>query len=106
MIIVIFLFKNYSVTKHSKLNLLFFYLGILLMYCTGLYLHWRIVAWIAFVGAFFPVLMTAFWTPESPVWLIHKGQDIKALKSLKYFKNSKYVSYFQLHFLQFVYFYF
>jgi len=37
--------------------------------------------------------MTAFWTPESPVWLIHKGQDAKALKSLKYLKNSKYVSY-------------
>ncbi|XP_060862227.1 facilitated trehalose transporter Tret1-2 homolog isoform X3 [Metopolophium dirhodum] len=64
--------------------------GILLMYCTGLYLHWRIVAWIAFVGAFFPVIMTAFWTPESPVWLIHKGQDVKALKSLAYLKNSKY----------------
>lgn len=63
------------------------------MYCTGLYLHWRIVAWIAFVGAFFPVLMTAFWTPESPVWLIHKGQDAKALKSLTYLNNSKYVSY-------------
>ncbi|XP_025197012.1 facilitated trehalose transporter Tret1-2 homolog [Melanaphis sacchari] len=64
--------------------------GILLTYCTGLYLHWRTVAWIAFVGAFFPVLMTSFWTPESPVWLIYKGQDVKALKSLKYFKNSKY----------------
>lgn len=68
------------------------------MYCTGLYLHWRTVAWIAFVGAFFPVLMTTFWTPESPVWLIHKGQDVKALKSLAYLKNSKYVSYFQLYF--------
>lgn len=69
------------------------------MYCTGLYLHWRIVAWIACAGAFFPVLMTAYWTPESPVWLIHKGQDAKALKSLEYFKNSKYVSYFHVFFL-------
>lgn len=64
--------------------------GILLMFCTGLYLHWRIVAWIAFVGALFPILMTALWAPESPIWLIHKGQDVKALKSLKYLKNSKY----------------
>ncbi|KAE9527298.1 hypothetical protein AGLY_012996 [Aphis glycines] len=64
--------------------------GVLSMYCTGLYLHWRVVAWIAFVGAFLPILMTAFWTPESPVWLIHKGQDVKALKSLKYFKSSKH----------------
>ena len=36
--------------------------------------------------------------PESPVWLIHTGQDVKALKSLSYFKNSKYVSYFQVYF--------
>lgn len=72
------------------------------MYCTGLFLHWRIVAWIAFVGAFFPVLMTAFWTPESPLWLVQKGQDAKALKSLKYFNNSKYVSHFKyIYFLFF-----
>lgn len=64
------------------------------MYSTGLYLHWRIVAWIAFVGAVLPVFMTLFWTPESPLWLIYKDQDTKALKSLKYFyQNSKYVSF-------------
>lgn len=68
-------------------------LGILLMYCTGIYLHWRTVAWIAFIGAILPVFMTAFWTPESPLWLIYKEQDDKALKSLKYFKNTKYVSF-------------
>lgn len=68
-------------------------LGILLMYCTGIYLHWRTVAWIAFIGAILPVFMTAFWTPESPLWLIYKEQDDKAFKSLKYFKNTKYVSF-------------
>lgn len=75
------------------------------MYGAGLYLHWRVVAWIAFVGAFLPVLMTAFWTPESPVWLIHKGQDVKALKSLKYFKSSIHVSYFQVYFVWYIYIY-
>lgn len=62
------------------------------MYAAGLYLHWRLVALIAFIGAVIPVLMTALWTPESPLWLIYKGLDDKALKSLKYLKNSKYVS--------------
>lgn len=76
------------------------------MYGAGLYLHWRVVAWIAFVGAFLPVLMTAFWTPESPVWLIHKGQDVKALKSLKYFKSSIHVSYFQVYFVYIYIFFF
>jgi len=61
------------------------------MYSAGLYLHWRYVAMIAFVGVVLPVIMTIFWTPESPLWLIHKGQDAKAFKSLKYLKNSKYV---------------
>lgn len=70
----------------------FLFLGILLIYSTGLYLHWRIVAWIAFIGAILPVFMTAFWTPESPLWLIYKGQDNKALKSLKYLKSSNDVS--------------
>lgn len=65
------------------------------MYATGLYFDWRLVALIAFIGAILPVLMTAVWTPESPVWLIYKGQDDKALKSLKYLKNSKYVSFFK-----------
>lgn len=63
-----------------------------MVYCTGLYLHWRIVAGIALISAIIPVFLTAFWTPESPLWLILKGQDDKALKSLKYLKNSKYVS--------------
>jgi len=62
------------------------------MYCTGLFLHWRIVAWVSFIGAVLPVFMTMFWTPESPLWLIYKGQDSKALNSLRYLKNSKYVS--------------
>lgn len=64
------------------------------MYATGLYLHWRSVAWIAFIGSILPVFMTAFLTPESPLWLIYRGQDDKAIKSLKYFKNSKFVSFF------------
>lgn len=38
-----------------------------------------------------PVFMTAFWTPESPLWLIHNGRDNKALESLKYLKNYKHV---------------
>jgi len=59
----------------------------LLIYCSGLYLHWRIVAWISFIGAILPIFMTMFWTPESPLWLIYKGQDDKALKSLKYLKD-------------------
>lgn len=75
------------------LCLLLLFLGILLMYSTGLYLHWRSVAWIAFIGAILPVFMTFFWTPESPLWLIYRGQDDKAIKSLKYFKNSKFVSF-------------
>lgn len=69
------------------------FLGILLMYGTGLFFHWRVVAWISFIGAILPVFMTSIWTPESPLWLIYKGQDAKALKSLKYLKNSKYVSF-------------
>ncbi|VVC36225.1 Hypothetical protein CINCED_3A014919 [Cinara cedri] len=64
--------------------------GILLMYATGLFFHWRVVAWISFIGAILPIFMTAIWTPESPLWLIYKGQDAKALKSLKFLKNSKY----------------
>lgn len=66
------------------------------MYITGLFLHWRVVAWIAFFGAILPVFMTIFWTPESPLWLIHNGKDAKALKSLKYFKNSRCVSFHKL----------
>lgn len=85
-------FKLFIISLLINPELLF--LGILLIYFTGLYLHWRIVAWIAFAGAILPVFMTAFWTPESPLWLIHKGQDSKALKSLEYLKNSKYVSFF------------
>jgi len=97
MIITIFFRLKIKCIKTLKTKFIVLFLGILLMYCTGLYLHWRIVAWIAFVGAFFPVLMTAFWTPESPVWLIHKGKDAKALKSLTYLKNSNYVSHIIVH---------
>lgn len=61
------------------------------MYATGLYFHWRVVAWISFIGAILPLFMTAIWTPESPLWLIYKGLDAKALKSLNQLKNSKYV---------------
>lgn len=65
----------------------------LVIYTTGLFLPWRIVAWIAFVGAILSVFTTSFWAPESPLWLIYKGKDTKALKSLAYFsQNPKYVS--------------
>ncbi|XP_050420599.1 facilitated trehalose transporter Tret1-like [Adelges cooleyi] len=61
--------------------------GILLMYTAGMFFHWRVVAWIAFVGAVMPVFMTAFWTPESPLWLIFNEKESKAMRSLQYFTS-------------------
>lgn len=63
------------------------------MYTAGMFFHWRVLAWVAVVGAIMPVFMTAVWTPESPMWLVYKGKNNKALKSLQYLSsNSKNVS--------------
>ncbi|ODM95866.1 Facilitated trehalose transporter Tret1 [Orchesella cincta] len=61
-------------------------LGILIVWCLGSVVHWRTVAMVC--GAFpMFVFFYVLFLPESPVWLISRGQQPEALKNLTWLKN-------------------
>ncbi|KAK5638798.1 hypothetical protein RI129_013093 [Pyrocoelia pectoralis] len=67
---------------------IFFSIGILLTYFKGWLLHWRWVSWIFLIYSVISVIITLF-LPESPSWLISKGRNIEAKKSLQWFRTVK-----------------
>ncbi|KAB0791842.1 hypothetical protein PPYR_03642 [Photinus pyralis] len=59
-------------------------LGMLFVYFKGLYLNWRIVAWMNCGYTVVFALLTLI-VPESPVWLVSKNRMDQAKKSLEWF---------------------
>lgn len=61
-------------------------LGILCIWCLGSIINWRSVAGTC---ALFPLFVFVYvmFLPESPVWLISRGQQPEALKALTWLKN-------------------
>ena len=61
-------------------------IGIVSVYCLGGLFKWRTVA---YVCSTFPVLVFLYMLllPESPVWLISKGQCLEALRALTWLRN-------------------
>lgn len=50
-------------------------------YLKGWFMHWRLVAWLCVVYSVVPVILILF-VPESPPWLVSRGQIKRAKKSL------------------------
>ena len=62
--------------------------GTLVVYATGAIMSWRLVAWINTILGILPAILVQFCAKESPIWLIRRGKEGEALKSLKYlYKN-------------------
>ncbi|KAJ3650887.1 hypothetical protein Zmor_016963 [Zophobas morio] len=61
-------------------------LGVVLAYFQGWMLHWRTVAWVCNVYAVVPFVLVMF-IPESPAWLVSKGRNDQAKKSLNWFNK-------------------
>ncbi|KAF5284938.1 hypothetical protein FQA39_LY16893 [Lamprigera yunnana] len=59
-------------------------IGMVLVYIKGLYLDWRVVAWLNVGYAVFFTLLL-FLLPESPAWLISKNRTRQAKKALEWF---------------------
>lgn len=49
-------------------------LGMVFTYIGGALLHWRTIAWIAILFTLLPTIFIAIYVPESPVYLVSKGQ--------------------------------
>lgn len=58
--------------------------GMVLAYLKGAYLPWRLVAWLNLTYAIVPVILVQLFVPESPVWLVSKGRNEQARKSLEW----------------------
>ena len=60
--------------------------GILLVYTVGLYLNWR---WLAIFSAVFPtaIILLIQFSPETPRYLLLKGNKFKAVQSLVMLRN-------------------
>uniref|UniRef100_A0A1Y1KER9 Major facilitator superfamily (MFS) profile domain-containing protein n=1 Tax=Photinus pyralis TaxID=7054 RepID=A0A1Y1KER9_PHOPY len=63
---------------------IFFSVGILLTYFKGWLINWRWVSWIYLLYAVVSVAMTML-LPETPSWLVSKGRQSEARKSLRWF---------------------
>jgi MFS family permease len=62
--------------------------GTLVVYATGAIMNWRLVAWLNTVLGVLPAILIQIFAKESPIWLIRKGKDDEAFKTLKYlYKN-------------------
>lgn len=67
--------------------LLYLFLGVsgmVVTYSMGAFLHWRTIAWATSVSVLLPMIMMSIWSPESPVWLVSRGRNQDALRSLTY----------------------
>ncbi|XP_045466185.1 facilitated trehalose transporter Tret1-2 homolog isoform X1 [Harmonia axyridis] len=58
-------------------------LGMVLAYIKGWAFGWRMTAWMCVAYSIAPFILISF-IPESPVWLISKGKNEKAKKSLQW----------------------
>ncbi|EFA04827.1 facilitated trehalose transporter Tret1-2 homolog isoform X2 [Tribolium castaneum] len=58
-------------------------LGVVLAYFEGWLMNWRTVAWVCLVYAILPFILVMF-IPESPAWLIAKGRNEQAKKSINW----------------------
>lgn len=56
-------------------------LGMVLGYLKGWLIDWRLVAWLCNIYTIVPAILIMF-IPESPAWLVSKGRDEQAGKSL------------------------
>ncbi|KAK9875934.1 hypothetical protein WA026_011037, partial [Henosepilachna vigintioctopunctata] len=62
--------------------------GMVMAYIEGWFLSWRLTAWLCvFYSAISFILLMLI--PESPMWLIAKEKNSRALKSLEWFTKSK-----------------
>ncbi|XP_049815534.1 facilitated trehalose transporter Tret1-like [Schistocerca nitens] len=63
------------------------HIGCLLIYSLWPYVHWK---WIAFASVVVPVIsvLSILWIPESPFWLMAKGQEKKAEASMEWLRGS------------------
>ncbi|XP_066995155.1 facilitated trehalose transporter Tret1-2 homolog isoform X2 [Anabrus simplex] len=57
-------------------------LGMVLIYAQGAYVSWRMAAWLNLIYILLPVTLVFLCIPESPVWLVARGEVEKAEKSL------------------------
>lgn len=46
-------------------------------------MSWRLVAWLANIYTILPAILVCF-IPESPIWLVSKGKNEQAAKSLEW----------------------
>lgn len=64
-------------------------LGMLFIYIKGALIHWRTVAWIGIGYCLIPLVLMLLWSPESPIWLVSKGKNEKALKAYKFLARAE-----------------
>ncbi|KAB0791845.1 hypothetical protein PPYR_03645 [Photinus pyralis] len=65
----------------------FLSLGSVLVYLKGWAMSWRIVSWITILYIAVPVVLI-FFMPESPPWLVSKGRNDRARKSLEWLHSN------------------
>ena len=58
------------------------YLGSIIVFIMGMFYRWKIIAYIGWIVPFVAGVWL-FFCPESPVFLINKGNEEEALKVLK-----------------------
>lgn len=58
-------------------------MGMVISYLKGWYMSWRLVAWLANIYTILPAILVCF-IPESPIWLVSKGKNEQAAKSLEW----------------------
>ncbi|XP_019873990.2 facilitated trehalose transporter Tret1 isoform X2 [Aethina tumida] len=63
-------------------------LGMVITYFLGYIMHWRALAWLCNVSVLIPCLMCVL-IPESPSWLIWKGKNDQAKKSVNWFNKNQ-----------------
>lgn len=67
---------------------IFLALGILITYVIGKYVHWDELAWIC--GAMpITLLLSMLYMPETPSFLLTKGKEEEAKKSLQFYRGSR-----------------
>uniref|UniRef100_A0A0K2ULV3 Major facilitator superfamily (MFS) profile domain-containing protein n=1 Tax=Lepeophtheirus salmonis TaxID=72036 RepID=A0A0K2ULV3_LEPSM len=66
----------------------FYYLGYSITTVLGASLPWRLATALVAIFPTVSVILLCF-CPESPVWLLRKGKDVEAMKSLLFFRGSE-----------------
>lgn len=65
----------------------FLSLGSVLVYLKGWAMSWRIVSWVSILYIAVPIVLI-FFMPESPQWLVSKGRNERARKSLEWLHSN------------------